>query len=86
MDEANDLVYTPSVVLQSFDNQRPTLLSMHDIQHVHYPEFFSWPRRLSRTITYTLSARRANFFQASSQYIKQDLLDHFDCIAPSKLQ
>lgn len=85
MDNDNDIVYTPSVVLQSYDNNRPTVLSMHDIQHVHYPEFFSWPRRLSRTITYSLSAQRANFFQASSEFIKHDLLGHFKCISPEQI-
>jgi glycosyltransferase involved in cell wall biosynthesis len=59
---------------------------MHDIQHVHYPEFFSWPRRLSRKITYSLSARHANHFQASSNFIKQDLLAHFTEISPEQIQ
>jgi glycosyltransferase involved in cell wall biosynthesis len=85
MDRDNDIVYTPSVVLQSFDNRKPTVLSMHDIQHVHYPEFFSWPRRLSRRITYGLSAKYANYFQASSEFIKADLLDQFQCIAPEQI-
>src|SRR5580692_7304283 len=59
MDRDADIVYTPCTVLQSFDSRRPTVLSMHDIQHVHYPEFFIWPRRVSRHINYGLSARHA---------------------------
>jgi glycosyltransferase involved in cell wall biosynthesis len=86
MDRDNDIVYTPSVVLQTFDNHKPTVLSMHDIQHVHYPEFFTWPRRLSRRITYGLSARHANVLQASSEFIKQDLFEHFKCISPDKIK
>jgi glycosyltransferase involved in cell wall biosynthesis len=85
MDQDADIIYTPSVVLQSFDSRKPSVLSMHDIQHVHYPEFFSWPRRLSRRITYGLSAQRARFFQASSEFIKQDLLQHFDCISEEQI-
>jgi glycosyltransferase involved in cell wall biosynthesis len=80
-----DIVYTPCTVLQSFDSSKPTVLSMHDIQHVHYPEFFIWPRRLSRHITYGLSARHASFFQASSEFSKQDFLRYFQCISPEQI-
>jgi glycosyltransferase involved in cell wall biosynthesis len=85
MDQDADIIYTPSVVLQSFDSTKPSVLSMHDIQHAHYPEFFSWPRRLSRRITYGLSARHARFFQASSEFIKQDLLRHFENISAEQI-
>jgi len=85
MDREADIVYTPTTFLQCFDSQRPTVLSMHDIQQVHYPEFFSWPRRLSRRITYGLSARHACFFQASSEFTKQDLLRHFRCISAEQI-
>ena len=85
MDRDADIVYTPSTFLQFFDNRKPTVLSMHDIQQVHFPEFFSWPRRLSRRITYGLSARRARFFQASSEFAKTDFLRHFECISPEQI-
>jgi glycosyltransferase involved in cell wall biosynthesis len=86
MDRDADLIYTPTVVLQWFDSRKPTVLSMHDIQHLHYPEFFNWQRRLSRKITYGLSARCANYFQASSQFIKQDLMAHFSGIAAEQIE
>lgn len=85
MDRDADIVYTPCTVLQSFGSRRPNVLSMHDIQHVHYPEFFIWPRRLSRHITYGLSARHADFFQASSEFSKQDFLRYFRCISPEQI-
>lgn len=85
IDRDADIVYTPCTVLQSFDSSKPTVLSMHDIQHVHYPEFFVWPRRLSRHITYGLSARHARFFQASSEFSKQDFLRYFQCISPEQI-
>ncbi len=40
MDTDCDIIYTPTVVLPCFNSRKPTVLSMHDIQHVHYPEFF----------------------------------------------
>jgi glycosyltransferase involved in cell wall biosynthesis len=86
MDAESDVVYTPTPVLKCFNSRRPTLLSMHDIQHVHHPEFFSWPRRLSRNVTYGLSARHASYFQASSDYIKEDLLSHFPWLSPEQIE
>jgi glycosyltransferase involved in cell wall biosynthesis len=85
MERDADIVYTPCTVLQSFDSRRPTVLSMHDIQHVHYPEFFIWPRRVSRHINYGLSARHAHFFQASSEFSKQDFLRYFGCISQEQI-
>jgi glycosyltransferase involved in cell wall biosynthesis len=85
MEADSDILYTPTATLQSFNNRKPTVLSMHDIQHVHYPEFFSWARRLSRRITYNLSASHATGLQASSEFIKQDLLAHFRNLAPQQI-
>src|SRR5208283_787391 len=85
MDSEVDILYVPTVVLQQFNARKTTVLSMHDIQHVHYPQFFTWPRRLSRRITYGLSARYANFFQASSEFIKSDLLQHFPDISQDQV-
>jgi glycosyltransferase involved in cell wall biosynthesis len=86
MDDESDVLYTPSPVLRSFNNRRPTVLTMHDIQHVHHPEFFSWPRRLSRNITYGLSARHASYLQANSQYTKKDFLAHFPELSPEQIE
>jgi glycosyltransferase involved in cell wall biosynthesis len=85
MDAGSDLIYTPTVSLLCFNHQKPTLLSMHDIQHLHYPEFFSWPRRRSRKVTCGLSALYANYFQASSEFIKRDMLAHFSSVSPEQI-
>jgi glycosyltransferase involved in cell wall biosynthesis len=86
MELESDIVYTPTPVLLSFSNRKPTVLTMHDIQHVHHPEFFNWSRRLSRRITYGLSARHASYLQANSQYTKEDLLSHFPWLAPEQVE
>lgn len=86
MESDADVLYFPTTVLQFFNATKPTVLSMHDIQHVHHPEFFDWSRRLSRKITYGLSAQHATYFQASSDFIKRDLLAHFRCISPQQIE
>jgi glycosyltransferase involved in cell wall biosynthesis len=77
MESEVDIMYVPTVVLQFFNAGKPTVLSIHDIQHVHFPEFFTWTRRLSRQITYGLSVKYTTYLQASSEFIKQDLLQHY---------
>lgn len=86
MDAESDVLYTPTPVLRFFNSRRPTVLTMHDIQHVHHPEFFSWPRRLSRKITYGLSAHHASYLQANSQYTKEDLLSHFRWLSADQVE
>ena len=86
MDASSDIIYTPAVVLQSFNSRKPTVLSMHDIQHVHYPQFFDWSRRLGRKITYALSARHADYFHASSHFVRCDLMMHFPEIRPERIE
>jgi glycosyltransferase involved in cell wall biosynthesis len=86
MDAESDVLYTPTPVLRFFNSRRPTVLTMHDIQHVHHPEFFSWPRRLSRNVTYGLSAHHASYLQANSQYTKDDLLSHFCWLSPEQVE
>jgi len=86
MEAESDLVYTPTPVLRYFNSHRPTVLTMHDIQHVHHPEFFSLPRRVSRRVTYGLSTRYTNILQANSQYTKDDLLSHFHWLSPEQVE
>lgn len=86
VDAESDVLYTPTVVLQWFNGRKPTVVSMHDIQQMHHPEFFSWPRRLSRKITYGLTAHYANYLQASSHFIKKDLLAHFRELSADQIE
>lgn len=85
MDEHADVIYVPTAVLYPYTYQKPTILSMHDLQQVHYPQFFSpWMRKRRRT-EYGLSAERATYLQASSEFIRQDLLTHFRHLHPEQV-
>jgi len=80
-----DLIYTASTVLNTYNLKIPTVLSMHDIQHVHYPEFFSKIRLRARFLRFENSAMSATKIQASSNFIKKDLLDFFKFLNPEKI-
>lgn len=85
MDKKSDIIYIPTVILYPYTYQKPTILSMHDIQQLHYPQFFSKRALISRRIQYELSAERATYLQASSQFIKDDLLSHFKYLYPEQI-
>ncbi len=86
LDSESDMVYTPTPVLRYFNSRKPTVLTMHDIQHYHYPEFFGRLRLLSRKITYDLSARYAGYLHANSRYTKEDFLKHFSWIPEDRIE
>jgi glycosyltransferase involved in cell wall biosynthesis len=85
MSRENDFVYFPNTILSPFNYSRPTLLSMHDIQQVHFPEFFSKEEIRMRKIAYNLSAKHAGFMQASSEFIREDFLRYFKGLTPERV-
>jgi glycosyltransferase involved in cell wall biosynthesis len=72
-----DILYVVSTTLNLYNLEVPTMLSMHDIQHVHFPEFFSKIRLKVRYLKFENSAKAATKLQASSNFIKEDLLNYF---------
>ena len=49
---------------------------MHDIQHVHFPYYFSYEERRRREL-YNNSAYFASKNIASGEFIKKDFINHF---------
>ena len=55
----------------------PTLYSIHDIQHAHFPKFFSRQQLMERKVEFAQCIGHATAIQASSRYMLRDFLDHF---------
>ena len=81
-----DVIYWPTTVLNFFDTNTKTLVSMHDIQHVHYPHFFSLKEKLVRNLYFNLTISHVNFIQASSIFIKKDILNNFKSINKQQIE
>jgi glycosyltransferase involved in cell wall biosynthesis len=77
----SDLIYIPTTKLLPFKYNIPSVLSMHDIQHVHFPKFFTIKELISRKVLFYLSAKYATYLQASTTFIKEDLLKHFSFLS-----
>lgn len=81
-----DIIYVASTALNSYNLKIPTMLSMHDIQHVHFPDFFSKIRLRVRFLRFENSALAATRIQASSNFIKEDLLKFFKFLNPDEIK
>lgn len=85
MDILCDIIYTPTTTLFPFSNKKCTVISIHDIQQFHYPENFSPIVRLYRKIVYSISVYNSSYIQASSNFIKNDLIKWYDGLSEDKI-
>jgi glycosyltransferase involved in cell wall biosynthesis len=77
MSKEADVIYTPTTVSFPIYLNTKSILSMHDIQQVHYPEFFTSMELKDRYITYNLSVENIDYMQATSLHMKDDFLEYF---------
>ena len=63
----------------------PSIFNPHDLQHLHYPHFFSESQINYRETIYQTGCTRARIVVVASQWVKQDIIDHY-CINPNKIQ
>ncbi len=63
----------------------PTVYNPHDLQHLHYPEFFTAEELQRREIVYPAACRAARTVVVASQFVKQDVMQRYG-IAADKIQ
>jgi hypothetical protein len=72
-----DVFYCPLSYLKPYNLKIPTILSPHDFQHLHYPKYFSYLRLKYRTISFKMGVKKSNIIQASSYFIKRDIIKNY---------
>ncbi len=72
-----DLIYSPTTLTSSWNYGIPSVVSIHDIQHEHFPEFFSEKELENRRYLYDNTGKTATHIQASSKYMQSDFARHF---------
>ncbi|WP_428939603.1 glycosyltransferase family 4 protein [Fontivita pretiosa] len=63
----------------------PTIYNPHDLQHLHYPQFFSPVDLALRETIYRTACELANTVVVGSEWIKQDVVRHYR-LDPQKVQ
>jgi len=63
----------------------PTIYNPHDLQHLHYPQFFSPEELAYREVTYRTACRLSHTVVVGSEWIQQDVVRQFG-VTPDKVQ
>lgn len=72
-----DIIHCPFQSLQESSWGIPTITTMHDVQELHFPEFFTSKERASRAVRYKNAIDNADAVIVSYQHIKNDLIKYF---------
>lgn len=64
----------------------PTVYSIHDIQQVRFPEFFTAVELVEREAAFAKCVAHATVIQASSHYMAREFQDHFPTLDESNIE
>ena len=80
-----DAIHFPLTVMLPRVERPPTAVSLLDIQHLYFPEFFSRAERLYRRFAYGWSLKRAHIVIAISGHVKETLVERMG-IEPDRIE
>lgn len=63
----------------------PSVYSFHDLQHVHYPQFFTPAERRERDAAFAGAVAHAALIQASGRQMAEEFAAHFPALTPKKI-
>ena len=72
-----DLLHVPYQTAPIYDLPYPFIVTMHDVQELHFPEFFTPEERAYRAEHYWKSLKYSSGVVVSFNHVKQDLIKYF---------
>src|SRR5262249_32504526 len=82
--EAFDLAVSPKTCLAGYGMARKFVVTLHDLQHKHFPQYFRFYRRRLRDLLYSRAVNLADVTICETNYVKQDIVSFYD-VDPSKI-
>jgi glycosyltransferase involved in cell wall biosynthesis len=73
-----DVLHVPFQYSPIYNADVPVIITMHDIQEYHYPEYFTISQKLHRKINNVNAINESDHIIVSYDHIKNDLLKYFD--------
>ncbi|MFM6254219.1 MAG: glycosyltransferase, partial [Dolichospermum sp.] len=73
-----DLLHVPYQTPPIYDLPYPFIVTMHDVQELHFPEFFTPEERALRAEYYWKSLKYSRGVVVSFNHVKQDLIKYFN--------
>lgn len=80
-----DVLHYPGTTIDQLEIKTPCVLTMHDIQHEFFPEFFPAEVLAWRKATYRPSAQKARYIITDSHFTRQTIIEKYE-IAPQKVK
>lgn len=72
-----NVIHCPFQHLYAIDNI-PAITTMHDVQELHFPDFFSSAERAYRAVNYKHAIDNANAVIVSYEHVKSDIIRFFE--------
>jgi glycosyltransferase involved in cell wall biosynthesis len=72
-----DIAHCPYQYLPAADNVK-SICTMHDVQEIHFPEYFTAEDRAHRAVNYLSYIKNADKIVVSYQHVKHDLVKYFN--------
>lgn len=79
-----DVFYCPLSYLKPLDLKIPSIVSIHDLQHEHFPQNFNLIQLKHRKLMYGLTVRSCSKVQVSSDFIRNDVKKIYPMISKKK--
>ncbi len=73
-----DIIHCPYQDIQTSSWGTPSITTMHDVQELHFPEFFTSKQRAYRAVNYKKAIDGANAVIVSYNHVKEDIIKYFD--------
>lgn len=73
-----DLIHIPVQVSPVYGINKPIIVTLHDLQDIHFPEFFTPEHRIERSIYLYRSANLADKVLVSFNHIREDIVKFFN--------
>ncbi|MCK4664984.1 MAG: glycosyltransferase family 4 protein [Bacteroidales bacterium] len=73
-----DVLHVPFQTSPIYGIKTPVIITMHDVQELHFPEYFSSDIRMYRAIHYKKAIDESDHIIVSFNHVKQDLLKYFE--------
>ena len=86
IDRECDVFYCPLSYLAPFNLNIPTVSSIHDLQHLHYQNYFNILQLKYRNFSFDETIKKSTILQASSRFIKKDINKFYPNINKNKIK
>jgi len=71
-------LFVPKQYSHIYHLKYPVIVTMHDLQHIYFPEFFTPLERIYKSITYYTALCESNHIAVTFDHVKKDILKYYD--------